>query len=123
MDDQELDIFFMDLLKKILADLEECQDYVKDKKSPEYKEIQEDYAESIKILNKVIKSIKGIDDLALSDEETINEVYEFIQLYADNFIINEETEQNKKDLEEYAKVEEILDLFLDDEDWEEEEII
>ena len=123
MNDQELDSFFIDLLKTILSEQKEYAEYVKEKKTPEYKEIQDDYAQSIKLLNKVIKSTQGIDDLALSDEETINDVYELIQLYADNFIIHEETEEKKKDLEEYSKVEEILDLFLDDDDWEEEEII
>ena len=123
MNDQELDSFFIDLLKTILSEQKEYSEYVKDKKTPEYKEIQDDYAQSIKLLNKVIKLTQGIDDLALSDEETINDVYELIQLYADNFIIHEEAEKKKKDLEEYSKVEEILDLFLDDDDWEEEEII
>lgn len=123
MNDQELDSFFIDLLKTILSEQKEYSEYVKDKKTPEYKEVQDDYAQSIKLLNKVIKLTQGIDDLALSDEETINDIYELIQLYADNFIIHEEAEEKKKDLEEYSKVEEILDLFLDDDDWEEEEII
>lgn len=119
----ELDTFFIDTLKKILEITKDDADYVKDFHSEEYKEIQEDYEYTINQLTELLKTVKTIDDLAMQDEETITDVYDYIATYADNFVISCDPAQKQKDLEQYDKLEEILDLFLDsdDDDFEDED--
>lgn len=121
MTDDELDTYFINLLKAILEDMKDCKAYLKEPLSPEDKEIMEDYDYVINDLSQILKQIKSIDDLAELDEEAINNVYDYIESYATNFIISAYEPQRQKDLEEYEKIEEILDLFLDDDDFDEEE--
>ena len=122
MTDEELDVFFIQTLKNILSDMKDCKAYVKDLHSPEYDEINQDYDEVIQDVEGLIKELKTIDDLALLDEETITAVYDYIDSYAENFIIHTEEGQKQKDLEEYSKLEELLNLFIDTDDFEDEEI-
>ena len=122
MTERELDDFFVLTLKNLLLDMKDCKNYVKDIKTPEYKEILEDYDASINLLSDLLKSVKTIEDLAEQDEETISDVYDLIAGYADNFIISSKPEQKEKDLLEYEKLEELLSLFLDEDDDEKEEI-
>ena len=121
MTEEELDEYFIETLKKILADVKECKDYIKDIHTPEYDEIRTDYDEQISLLTSLLAGIKGIDDLAEMDEETITAVYDFIADYADNFLIAPDGEQQEKDWAEYDKLEELLDLFMDTEDEEDSE--
>ena len=119
---EELDEFYIQTLKKILADTKECKDYVKDLHTPEYDDINQDYDESISLLNKLISTTKTIDDLAELGEDEITLVYDLIASYADNFIISADPKQRKKDMKEYDKLEELMSLFLDaDDDYDDEE--
>lgn len=120
MTDEELDIYFIDILNRVLADLKDCADYVKDLHTPEYDEINEDFDYSITQLTELLKEIHTIDDLAQQDDDLITDVFEYIQSYADNFIISNVPEQKEKDLAEYAKLEELLNLFLDTDDYDED---
>lgn len=122
MNDEELDKFFIETLKNILKDVKDCYSSVKSENSEEYLEIKEDYEYIISDLENLLKNVKSIDNLALLDEEEIGNVYEYIEAYSDNFVIRSEKELRKKDLEEHQKLEELLDLFLDDDDDEPEEI-
>ena len=116
MTEEELDEYFIETLRKILAEVKDCKDYIKDLHTPEYDEIRADYDEQIRLLTSLLAGIKGIDDLAEMDEETITAVYDFIADYADNFLIAPDGEQQEKDWAEYDKLEELLDLFMDTED-------
>lgn len=116
MTDEELDIFFIETLKKALADMKECRNYVKDLGTPEYKDICQDYADDIDLLSSILKTVQTIDDLAEMDEESITAVYDFIATYADNFLIHPDSPQKEADLAEYDKLEELLDLFMDTEE-------
>ncbi len=119
---EQLDEFYIQTLKKILADTKECKDYVKDLHTPEYDDINQDYDESISLLNKLISTTKTIDDLAELGEDEITLVYDLIASYADNFIISADPKQRKKDMKEYDKLEELMSLFLDaDDDYDDEE--
>ena len=119
---EELDEFYIQTLKKILADTKECKDYVKDLHTPEYDDINQDYDESISLLNKLISTTQSIDDLAELGEDQITLVYDLIASYADNFIISADPKQRKKDMKEYDKLEELMSLFLDaDDDYDDEE--
>lgn len=118
---EELDEFYIQTLKNILADTKECRDYVKDLHTPEYDDINQDYDESISLLNNLISTTKSIDDLAECGEDQITLIYDLIASYADNLVISADPEQREKDMKEYDKLEELLSLFLDtDEDYDEE---
>lgn len=116
MTEQELDDFFIETLNKILIETKDCADYVKNETSDEYKEIQEEYSYAIEDLTNLLKNIKTIDDLAEQDEDEITAVFEYLASYLDNYIISQEPEQRQKDLEECAKLDELLNLFYDEED-------
>lgn len=121
MTDEELDIYFIDILNRVIAELKDCADYVKELHTPEYDEINEDFDYSITQLTALLKEVHTIDDLAQQDDDLITDVFEYIQCYADNFIISNEPEQKEKDLAEYEKLEELLNLFLDTDDYDEYE--
>lgn len=114
MDDSELDEFFIKTLYAILEDMKDCAEYIKNQNSPEFKEIKDDYKKSIKSLSKLLKKIHSIDDLAETSDDTITEVFEYIEDYTANFVIAAENPQKQKDLEEYDKLEALLFLFVDD---------
>lgn len=119
---EELDEFYIQTLKNILADTKECKDYVKNLHTPEYDDINQDYDESISLLDKLISTTKSIDDLAELGEDTITLVYDLIASYADNFLISADPKQRKKDMKEYDKLEELMSLFLDtDDDYDDED--
>ena len=124
MTESELDDFFIQTLKNISRNVKEYKAYVKDLHTPEYDEINEYYDEEIDLLSDLSNNIKTIEDLAEYDEETITAVYDYIADFADNFIISAENPQRQHDLAEYEKLEELMSLFLDaddeDEDYEEE---
>ena len=118
---EELDEFFIETLKKILAETKDCKEYVKDLHTPEYDDINQDYDENISLLNKLISTTKTIDDLAELGEDEITLVYDLIASYADNFLISPDPKQRKIDMKEYDKLEELMSLFLDtDDDYDEE---
>ncbi len=116
MTDQELDELLIETLKKILADTKECADYVKDIHTEEYKEIQEEYDYIINDVTDLLKNVKTIEDLAEMDDDRIGDVFTYLETYADNFIISHEPEHYKKDMEEYEKIESLLNLFYDEDD-------
>ena len=121
MTEEELDEYFICTLKKILVEVKECKDYVKDLHTPEYDEINADYDEQLELLSSIIQEVSSVDDLAQMDEETITAVYDFLADYADNFLIAPDGEQQEKDWAEYDKLEELLDLFMDTEEDDSEE--
>lgn len=123
---EELDEFFIETLKKILAETKDCKEYVKNLHTPEYVEINRDYDDSIALLEKLISNTKTLDDLAETDEDTITQVYDYIASYADNLLISPDPKQRKLDMKKYDKLEELMSMFLDteddyDEDFEEDE--
>lgn len=122
MTDNELDNYLIKTLKAVREDYKECLDYVKNQTMTEYKDIIDDYKLGIEDLDFILKEVNDIDDLAAQDDDVIDEVFNFIASYSDNFIIAAEEPQKSRDLEELGKLEELLDLFLDDgEDSEDEE--
>lgn len=116
MTDEELDIFFIEELKKILADMKDCSEAAKKQIWEEYDEIKEDYAYVIDDLENLLETVHSIDDLALTSDEEITNVYEYLEAYRDYLPISAEPEEQKKNLQEYNNITEILDLFTDDEE-------
>ena len=119
--DEELDLFLVETLKNILEDVKECAEYSKKYTGAEYDEINEDYAFVLDDLVMLVKEVKAVQDLAQFDEEELGNVYEYIEDFAQCFVIPVETDETYQDaLKEYAKLEELLDLFLDDDDADDE---
>lgn len=119
MDFEVTDRYFTDTLKKALVQLKDEWDYIKDSEDEDWMEISDECRQDIQDLESIISHIKTIDDLAETDEETISFVYECLSCYIDSFIIDHTTEETKKQTEEeYSRLQSILDLFLDDDDYE-----
>jgi len=121
MTDEELDAYFVKTLKAILETYKEYNSCLKEPLSDDDKEMKEDYEYVIDDLSQIIKQVKSIDDLAEMDEDAITAVYNYIDEYATNFVIAAESVQREKDMAEYGKLVELLDLFLDDDEFEDEE--
>ena len=120
----KLDIFFVDCLKEFLKQKIEESEYLL-KHRHEYKatsddsvfgELKEDLDSVISDLKKIISEIKTIDDLSLSNDETINNVFEYLEEYSDNFVISNDKVQRKKDYDKYHQIEELLFLFYDEDE-------
>lgn len=121
MTEKEQDDFFIKILNKILEETKECADYINKYDSKNYRLVKKDYDSDIKELSKILSSVKSIDDLAEKDEETINLVFDYIVNYAENMVISADEKQKKEDMKEAEKLEEIINLFIDDEYDEEDE--
>lgn len=113
MTDRETDRFLISTLQNILADMQDCATYAANRNSEEYKEIQRDFKFSIRNLQKILQKVRSLENLAECEESQIADVYDYIEEYYANLIISAEPNQQKKDLEEAAKLEELLSLFYD----------
>lgn len=110
------DKFLISVLAKIKDEYTECLKVSKKNPLAEYKEISQDYEECIKNLENILSTVHSIDDLAEQDEETIGFVFECLEDFTSNFIISPDGTKNfETDMHNYAKLEELLGMFFDDE--------
>ena len=110
------DNFLISVLAKIKDEYTECLEDSKKNPLAEYKEISQDYEECIKNLENILSTVHSIDDLAEQDEETIGFVFECLEDFTSNFIISPDGTKNfETDMHNYAKLEELLGMFFDDE--------
>ena len=121
MTDKELDRFLISTFKNILADTEDNASYIKSKTYKDYQEVQEDINFSIKELKELLQEIHSIDDLVECDDDQITRIYEYIEDYYSNYIIPTEPEQRKIALAQCEKLEELMCLFIDQEDFDDSE--
>lgn len=121
MTEEELDVFFLETMQAIKEELKNCYEYTKDLNTPEYQEINEDYEASLIELDNLLKTCTTIDELSEKDDETIDSVYNYIAEYADNYTISAQEPERTMNLNTYTKLEELLDLFIDDESCEDED--
>ena len=121
MTDKELDRFFFFFFKKNIADTEDNASYINSKTYKDYQEVQEDIDFSIKELKELLQKIHSIDDLAECDDDQITRIYEYIEDYYSNYIIPTEPKQRKIALEQCEKLEELMCLFIDQEDFDDSE--
>ena len=121
MTDKELDRFLISTFKNILADTEDNASYIKSKTYKDYQEVQEDINFSIKELKELLQEIHSIDDLAECDDDQITRIYEYIEDYYSNYIIPTEPKQRKIALAQCEKLEELMCLFIDQEDFDDYE--
>ena len=116
MSDDELNIFFIETLNKILTDMKENEESLKNETSKELVEIKKDLSKQIKKLSRLLKKIHCIDDLAFESTDTITDIYEYISFYADNIVIRSTENERKEDLQYSNDLEELLDIFTDDDE-------
>lgn len=116
MTNQETDCFLISTLQNILTDMQECAAYISNQNSAEYKKIRYDLKSAIQNLQKILHKVHNLEDLAKCKEKQISDVYEYIEEYYANFIISAAPNQQKKDLKDAAKIEELLSLFYDSDD-------
>ena len=122
--ENEIDSFFTDCLEEFLQVKKDELNYLLShkiqysdtSKNSIFGELKEDLENVISDLKKLLSTIKTIDDISLSGDETINNVFEYLEEYADNFVISDEKNQRKKDYVKYHKIEELLFLFYDEDD-------
>ena len=120
MTDKELDRFIISTFKNILADTEDNASYINSKNYKDYHEVQEDLDFSINELKELLQKIHSLDDIADCDDEQITRIYEYIEDYYSNYIISTEPKQRKIDLVQCEKLEELLALFIDQDDFDDE---
>ena len=121
MTDKELDRFLISTFKNILADTENSAYYINSKTYKDYQEVQEDIDFSINELKELLQKIHNIDDLAECDDDQITRIYEYIEDYYSNYIIPTEPKQCKIALAQCEKLEELMCLFIDQEDFDDSE--
>ena len=121
MTDKELDRFLISTFKNILEDTEDNASYINSKPYKDYQEVQEDIDFSIKELKELLQKIHNIDDLVECDDDQITRIYEYIENYYSNYIIPTEPKQRKIALAQCEKLEELMCLFIDQEDFDDSE--
>lgn len=117
MKEENIDLILERVLKAIYDDIKDCLHYTEKMHSSEYDSINEGYEKALKKMEHLKKNVHSIEDLAKMDEETITDVFEYIQFYADNYVISPEgSKEFEKNMEEYSKIESLLSLFFDEDD-------
>ncbi|MBQ5472569.1 MAG: hypothetical protein IIT58_11300 [Treponema sp.] len=115
------DEYFISVLKECLAEQKEYWEYLKNTEDSELFEIRDEYKNNYDDLNGILSHIKTIDDLSLTDEDTIGFVFECLESHAESFIIDHTDKKSlKASQKEYEKLEALLDLFYDEDDEEED---
>ena len=123
MTDDELDQYFVDTIKAVLNLFKESADYERKYNDEAAQDSIEYYYKMISSLEDVCKNVRTIDDLGDFSEDIITDIFDAITAYAEAFIISAEPQQREKDLQEYEKLEELLYVFCDSDDDEEEYFI
>ncbi|MCQ2592451.1 MAG: hypothetical protein MJ188_06660 [Treponema sp.] len=123
MNSRKLDKLLIETLQKIAFEIKDSLEYANkysDSDSDFYADLSESLEEmhfALDEIEKLVAEITSIDDLAEKDEDTITLVYDYLADYAGNFIISpKNTLQYKKDMKTYKNLEELLFLFMDDEE-------
>lgn len=120
MTDNELDQYFIQTLKSALTLFKENSEHEKKYNDDASNDNQEYYQQMISSIETICKSVKTIDDLEEFDEDIITDVFDAITAYAEAFIISADEVQRKKDMQEYEKLEELLYIFCDSDEEDEE---
>ena len=118
--DDELDQYFVDTIKAVLNLFKESADYERKYNDEAAQDNIEYYYKMISSLEDVCKNVRTIDDLGDFSEDIITDIFDAITAYAEAFIISAEPQQREKDLQEYEKLEELLYVFCDSDDDDEE---
>lgn len=121
MTEKEQDEYLMTVLRRYVEVLKETNSAEKQNNFPDSKTAVSENEEMISDLEEIAAKINSIEELAELGPDAIDTVFEAVSAYAGDFVVSADEKQRKKDLEECAKLEEIIWLFCDEDDEAEED--
>ena len=120
MAEKEMDEILVKCLENYLQEKKDFAQYLNSRNDKVFLQIfAEVKAENDFIINdvqEILKSVDSVESLAEQSEEVISNAFEYLEEYADSFIISADKEQRKKDEAEYEEIQNLLMLFYDEED-------
>ena len=106
MTDDEL---LVDSYKKILTQIKENSAYLSKDKYDYTKELTDECSDLTAILSDILPEITGVESMNVLEEEDYAFMYEMLNSYAENFIVDGRTPETlKKDTEIYEQLMDIL---------------
>ena len=120
MAEKEMDEILVKCLENYLQEKKDFAQYLNSRNDKVFlqifAEVKEENDFIINGVQEILKSVDSVESLAEQSEEVISNAFEYLEEYADSFIISADKEQRKKDEAEYEEIQNLLMLFYDDED-------
>lgn len=120
MAEKEMDEILVKCLENYLQEKKDFAQYLNSRNDKVFLQIFADVKEEndfiINDVQEILKSVDSVESLAEQSEEVISNAFEYLEEYADSFIISADKEQRKKDEAEYEEIQNLLMLFYDEED-------
>ena len=120
MAEKEMDEMLVKCLENYLQKKKDFAQYLNSRNDKVFlqifAEVKEENDFIINDVQEILKSVDSVESLAEQSEEVISNAFEYLEEYADSFIISADEEQRKKDEAEYEEIQNLLMLFYDEED-------
>ena len=120
MAEKEMDEILVKCLENYLQEKKDFAQYLNSRNDKVFlqifAEVKEENDFIINDVQEILKSVDSVQSLAEQSEEVISNAFEYLEEYADSFIISADKEQRKKDEAEYEEIQNLLMLFYDEED-------
>ena len=120
MAEKEMDEILVKCLENYLQEKKDFAQYLNSRNDKVFlqifAEVKEENDFIINDVQEILKSVDSVESLAEQSEEVISNAFEYLEEYADSFIISADKEQRKKDEAEYEEIQNLLMLFYDEED-------
>ncbi len=120
MAEKEMDEILVKCLENYLQEKKDFAQYLNSSNDKVFlqifAEVKEENDFIINDVQEILKSVDSVESLAEQSEEVISNAFEYLEEYADSFIISADKEQRKKDEAEYEEIQNLLMLFYDEED-------
>lgn len=120
MAEKEMDEILVRCLENYLQEKKDFAQYLNSRNDKVFlqifAEVKEENDFIINDVQEILKSVDSVESLAEQSEEVISNAFEYLEEYADSFIISADKEQRKKDEAEYEEIQNLLMLFYDEED-------
>lgn len=120
MAEKEMDEILVKCLENYLQEKKDFAQYLNSRNDKVFlqifAEVKEENDFIINDVQEILKSVDSVESLAEQSEEVISNAFEYLEEYADSFIISADKEQRKKDEAEYEEIQNLLMLFYDEDD-------
>ena len=120
MAEKEMDEILVKCLENYLQEKKDFAQYLNSRNDKVFlqifAEVKEENDFIINDVQEILKSVDSVESLAEQTEEVISNAFEYLEEYADSFIISADKEQRKTDEAEYEEIQNLLMLFYDEED-------
>lgn len=120
MAEKEMDEILVKCLENYLQEKKDFAQYLNSRNDKVFlqifAEVKEENDFIINDVQEILKSVDSVESLSEQSEEVISNAFEYLEEYADSFIISADKEQRKKDEAEYEEIQNLLMLFYDEED-------